>query len=278
MDTLAAMDYEQALATLRSWAEADANVRALVMTGSGGAGKVHPLSDRDIEIYATDVDALLADESWWSGLGDVLVVERLQNDDGYPTRLVYYVGGKLDFALIPASRLEGTMYKRPYMMLLDKDDQSASLRLTAPRWTRPTESEFMTSVNWAYAAALMCAKAAMRDELWAAKLRDRDLKDQLLQMIEWDHRARYGDEYDTHYLGTRMNEWMDEDIREQLSSCWGHFDAVDTAVALRSTVLLFFTVSSRTAAKWRFPSFNHARVHAEIEAILAGASLPQRRG
>jgi aminoglycoside 6-adenylyltransferase len=98
-------------------------------------------------------------------------------------------------------------------------------------------------------------------------------------MIEWDHRARYGAEYDTHYLGTRMNEWMDQDIREQLNGCWGHFDAVDTAVALRNTILLFSTVASRSAAAWRFPSFNHARVHAEVEAILAGhASLAQRRG
>jgi aminoglycoside 6-adenylyltransferase len=51
------LDYEQALASLKSWAEADANVRALVMTGSGGAGNTHPLSDRDIEIHAKHVDA-----------------------------------------------------------------------------------------------------------------------------------------------------------------------------------------------------------------------------
>lgn len=59
----------------------------------------------------------------------------------------------------------------------------------------------------------MCAKATVRDELWAAKFRDQDLNARLLQMIEWDHRARYGADYDTRYLGTRMTTWMDPDVR-----------------------------------------------------------------
>ena len=263
------MDYEGVLASLKSWAEADDNVRALVMTGSGGAAEAHSLSDRDIEVYAHDVDALLADESWWTRLGEVLVVERLQNGDGHPTRLAYYVGGKLDFTLIPAGQLRGTTYERPYTVLLDKDGASSSLRKGAPSSQMPDEAEFTESLNWAYAAALMCAKAAVRDELWAAKFRDHDLKGQLLQMIEWDHRSRYGADYDTRYLGTRMNNWMDQDVRDELFGCWGHLDAADTASALRNTVKLFATVAERTAEARGFGAFHHARVNGEIEAILA---------
>lgn len=241
------MDYQRVLASLKRWAEANQNVRAVVMTGSGAAGDAHPLSDRDIEIYTHDIDALLVDESWWSNLGDVLVVERLENGDGRPTRLAYYAGGKLDFTLIPADQLGGKTYRRPYQVLLDKDGQAGTLQLSRPRWDTPSQSEFVTSINWAYAAALMCAKACVRDELWAAKFRDQDLKGQLLQ-IEWDHRARYGADYDTRYLGTRMTTWMDPEVRNELLSCWGHLDAVDTATALRSTIKLFAalrTYSSR---------------------------------
>jgi aminoglycoside 6-adenylyltransferase len=212
---------------------------------------------------------LLADESWWSRLGDVLVVERLENAEGCPTRLAYYIGGKLDFTLIPANRMSGTTYERPYTVLLDKDGHADHLHLSKPKWTVPSECEFVESVNWAYAAALMCAKAAVRDELWAAKFRDQDLKEQLLQMVEWDHRARYGADYDTRYLGTRMNEWMDQDVRQELLGCWAHLEPVDTAAGLRNTIRLFSNLASRTAAAWGFHPFDHARVHAEIEATLA---------
>jgi len=91
------MDYDRVLAGLADWATTDPNVRALVVTGSAAADETHPLSDRDVEVYARDVAPLLDDETWWSALGEVLVVERTENERAQPTRLVYYVGGKLDF-------------------------------------------------------------------------------------------------------------------------------------------------------------------------------------
>lgn len=86
------MDYEQVIEKLKRWATADDRIRALVLTGSGATGATHPLSDRDIEVVTTAVEELLDDESWWMELGEVLVVERLENADGNPTRLAYYVG------------------------------------------------------------------------------------------------------------------------------------------------------------------------------------------
>jgi aminoglycoside 6-adenylyltransferase len=267
------VDYEAVLSSLTTWAEGDPNVRALVLTGSGAVHEEHGLSDRDIEIFAIEVEPLIADESWWSRLGDVLVVERLENGEGDATRLVYYVGGKLDFTLMPASALTETAYERPVRVLLDKDGGATSLRVESRRWQMPSESEFMTSVHWAYAAALMCARALVRDELWTVKIRDQDFKAELLQMIEWDHRARHGPEYDTRYQGTRMNQWMDRNVRDELFGCWGHFDAGDSAIALRNGVRLFALVAARTAAAWNLGTFDHDRVEAEIEAVLAHSEV-----
>jgi aminoglycoside 6-adenylyltransferase len=64
------MDYTTALDALVEWAERTDSVRGVLVTGSAAAGDVHPLSDRDIEIYAHDVESLLEDESWWNGLGE----------------------------------------------------------------------------------------------------------------------------------------------------------------------------------------------------------------
>ncbi|MCV7153988.1 aminoglycoside 6-adenylyltransferase [Mycobacterium pyrenivorans] len=63
------MDYTTALDALVRWAEWTDSVRGVLVTGSAAVGDVHPLSDRDIEIYTHDVESLLEDESWWNGLG-----------------------------------------------------------------------------------------------------------------------------------------------------------------------------------------------------------------
>lgn len=268
------MDYEQVIEKLKRWATADDRIRALVLTGSGATGATHPLSDRDIEVVTTAVEELLDDESWWMELGDVLVVERLENADGNPTRLAYYVGGKIDFTLLTPDQLGARTYDRPAVFLLDKDGLAADLDHKAPEWEHPRADENEESIHWAYAAALMSAKGLVRGELWPAKLRDNDLKEHLLEMIEWDHRPRYGGSYDTRYLATRMNEWMDQDIRMELSSCWGHFDARDSALALRRTVALYRRVAERTTNFYGLDvRVDSQKVADEIEAILSSGNI-----
>lgn len=267
------MNYETALQALTAWARENSRVRALVMTGSGGAGSPHPLSDRDLEVFTEDVDALLTDETWWSGLGDVLVVERLENGEGDATRLIYYAGGKLDFTILPAASLSDRFYDRPFRVLVDKEARATTNEAQPVGWLPPDHAEFDESVNWAYAASLMCAKAIVRDEMWAAKMRDNDLKEQLLQMLEWDHRTRLGADHDTRYLGTRMTQWMDADVRDDLSSCWGRFDAADSAAALRATLRLYARIAERTASAHDFPAFHHDRILAEVNGVLSAGDL-----
>lgn len=262
------MDYSRALDALIRWAQDRADVRALVLTGSAAAEAAHPLSDRDIEVFTTDIDALLTDESWWSDLGDVLVVERLEDGDGNPTRLIYYAGGKIDFTLLPAERLAGRGYARPFRVLLDKDGTAATASLSASSAELPSAAEFEESVNWAWAAALMQAKAIVRDEPWSAKLRDQDLKGELLRMIEWDHLVRHGAGLDTRYLGTRMRQWMDTDVQHTLEHCWGSFDGDDSSRALLATTALYRTLAERTAAALDLSHFDHERVEAEMRTIL----------
>ena len=267
------MDYSRARESLVRWAQGRTDVRALVLTGSAAAQDAHPLSDRDIEVFTTDIDALLTDESWWSDLGDVLVVERLNDGDGNPTRLIYYAGGKIDFTVLPADRLAGRSYTRPFCVLLDKDDSAATASLDATSTAPPTPAEFEEPMNWAWAAALMQAKAIVRDEPWSAKLRDQDLKGELLRMIEWDHLARHGPGLDTRYLGTRMRQWMDTDVQHALERCWGSLDGDDATRALLASTELYRTLAERTASSLDLPHFDHERVDDELHAILGLRTL-----
>jgi aminoglycoside 6-adenylyltransferase len=263
------VDYDKAIDTLTAWAQNSENVRALVMTGSGATHETHALSDRDIEIYATDPAPLLADDSWWDQLGEVLVVERLVTPGWHPARLVYYAGGKLDLTVIRTDALPAVRYERPFAVLVDKDGISGSLRVAAAGTSLPDQAAFEERLNWGYAAALMCAKAIVRDEPWSSKIRDRDLKASLLTFIEWDHQLRHGPDHAVRFLGSRMRKWMDDDVQQALEQCWGHFDAVDSAKALRASIALFARLGSRIADGLGFGSFHHGRVHREIETILA---------
>lgn len=94
------MNYQGVLADVVSWAERESNVRAVILTGSAASNAEHPLSDRDLELHVQQRGPLENSDEWWSSLGDVLTVERLENGEDQPTRLIYYVGGKLDFTLI----------------------------------------------------------------------------------------------------------------------------------------------------------------------------------
>lgn len=263
------MDYRAVIEKLTSWGRREDAVRAMVLSGSAAAHESHALSDRDVEIYSTEPDRLLEEESWWNQLGEVLVVERLPNPGWHPTRLVYYAGGKLDFTVIPVDALPSVRHDRPFTVLLDKDGLAESLRQVPRDALLPDEEAFDERLNWGYAAALMAAKAIVRDEPWSVKLRDGDLKESLLTLIEWDHRARYGLDYDVRFLGSRMRQWMDPDIQRDLERCWGHFDARDSASALRASVTLFAKLAARTAGRLAFQPFDHDRLRREIEGILS---------
>jgi aminoglycoside 6-adenylyltransferase len=81
---------------------------------------------------------------------------------------------------------------RPFTVLVDADGLTAGLEPSPPDLEPPSAADVEQALNWGYAAALMCAKAVVRDEPWSAKVWDRDLKEQLLLLVEWDHWARYG--------------------------------------------------------------------------------------
>ncbi|WP_432549134.1 aminoglycoside 6-adenylyltransferase, partial [Kineococcus arenarius] len=162
------MDYDAVIDTLTRWAHSQENVRALVLTGSAAAGQVHPLSDRDIEVYVHDPAPLLDDDSWWDQLGEVLVVERLHAPGWFPSRIVYYAGGKLDLTVIPVRQIDSLRRDRPFQVLIDKDEHARTLSLDPPTSALPSLEDVEQALHWGYAAALMCAKAAVREELWMA--------------------------------------------------------------------------------------------------------------
>ena len=270
------MDYDRVLETVLAWANRTETVRCVVLTGSAASATAHPLSDRDLELHVRNTEPLEQDDSWWSTLGDVLAVERLENGDDQPTRLVYYVGGKLDFTLVDI-RGERGIYDRPFKVLLDKDGEAAGFRVDAPPHPSVDQEAFDDCLNWGYAAALMIAKAIVREEPWTVKIRDSDLKNELLRVIEWDHSARHGDKVDVRHLGAGMRGWMDVDVQQRLDACWASFDLSDSQRALLASLDLFRDLATRTATIAGLKDFDHDAVQTEVMTILRTAEIPEPR-
>jgi aminoglycoside 6-adenylyltransferase len=264
------MDQRRVLDQVREWATADENVRLVVLTGSVALGDaVDELSDLDLELYVLDPAPLLDGRDWYWRFGRVLVREELEDPDWHPTRLVYYVDGKIDFMIAPVEAAKrGISYARPYGVVLDKDGQADSLQLTSEPPRPPSAAEFEVCINWFFAAALMMAKCIVRGEPWMAKVREWDANTQLLQMIEWDHKARYGSEYDTWHLGAHMRQWMDSEIVTAVGECWADFSTHNMRAALFASVALFDRLSARTATVLRIEQFDSAPVRREIDRLL----------
>lgn len=271
------MNYDSVLREVIRWAESDENVRCVVLTGSAAAASDHPLSDRDIEIHLRDPKALEQDDSWWNALGTVIAVERLEDADGQPTRLIYYTGGKLDFTLVDVAVASG-LYDRSFRVLLDKDGTAQNFRCSEPVAALPDQEIYDECVNWASAAALMVAKAIARNEPWSVKIRDSDLKSELLRMIEWDHLLRYGGSRDVRYLGTRMRQWMDAETQKRLEECWATFSVADSERALIASHQLFHDLAAKVAVAAGLVGFDHETVRAEISDILRPAGLARNDG
>lgn len=267
------MDHGRVLGEILAWAGDEQNVRVVVLTGSAAQGteSLDDLSDLDVELYATDPSRLVGETSWYEQFGEVLAVEALSNPGWWPTRLVQYVGGKVDFMVGPIDALATAKYDRQFRVLIDKDKLAGNLAVGERRDGPPGAAALDECVNLFYSAALMCAKCIVRSEPWPAKVRDWDAKQELLRMIEWDHKVRHGWSYETWCNGKKLESWMDADIRAALGQCWGRFDLSETADALIETVAVFETLSSRTALALGLEKPYTTRVRAEFCAILAKA-------
>jgi aminoglycoside 6-adenylyltransferase len=266
------MDHLAVLEQVVEWARSDDNIRASVLTGSVARDPeaVDTEADLDIELYVTHPWLLLQNDAWYHQFGEVLVVEALENPGWHPTRLIYYADGKIDFMIAPAAILGGGVeYDRPFRVLLDKDGASNAFQRTAQAGAHPpTPAEFHQCVHWFYAAAIMWAKYLARDDPWAAKQRDWDSKALLLRMLEWDHKARKGWDYDTWYRGVHLRDWVDADLLDSIAACWSGFARSGSLRALHASVSLFDSLSTRTAIALGLAPFDATSVSRRIKHLI----------
>ncbi|WP_254878897.1 aminoglycoside 6-adenylyltransferase [Streptomyces sp. NA04227] len=252
------IDDEGIVTRVLAWAHNRQDVRAVLRTGSRARndGTVDALSDHDIEIYTTDPDSY-EEGDWVLELGPVAVQVALEGPWENPAHLVFFEGGvKADFQVVPVDLLEkmatdglDDVHVRGYEVLLDRDGLAAKLPAApgTPDVDLPDAEEFaeLCAEFWFEVAHL--PRYLARGELWVAQARDRTTKELLESMIEWHALTRQGTGHDIWYGGTRMRQWAQPWIWDELPRIFGDFTVDGMLQAAQATADLFARLAKEVA-------------------------------
>ncbi len=250
------------------WAEAQGDIRALLLIGSR-ARKDQPAdawSDVDLIVAAQNPQPYLEHTTWLEDIGHVWVTHVEPTLAGATERRVLFEGG-VDFDLVFVaesmfSRLlqnddVAQIVRRGIRILVDKDRVMS--RITLPIGLRtpyqpPTQSQFTNLVNDFWYHTGWTAKKLRRGELWTACMScDGYMKDLLLRMLEWHTHAVSPSNHDTWFNGRFIEQWADSKAIAEMSAAFAHYDDADIRRALLASMDLFRRVASETAAQLTYP-------------------------
>lgn len=228
--------YNAMLKRLVEWAERQAEIRAVVVVGSR-ASSLRPAdewSDIDLVLAVRDPQTYLTDAAWLSVLGDPMLT-CIATLEGQTFRAAWFEGGaKFDFIIVASGSMRAAallmrlVARWPALrhllplgasqqlatfsdtigkgmrVLVDKDRWVSRLqraRIQRPIRVAPTEAEFSNAVSGFWSWALWTSKILQRGELWRAKRScDHEMKEMLLQMLDWHARSIAGWDCETWYL------------------------------------------------------------------------------
>jgi len=246
------------------WAEKTDDIRAAFVVGSRSRTD-HPAdewSDLDIILYAHNNDYYLHNTDWLKELGNIWVTFAYQTSGGEPERLTLFEGGyQVDIVFLPSQNLYSLVrdrrtpdnFYRGVRVLVDKDNVSSFIM---PAGSKPVsappvdEGAFVQIVNMFFFAAVYIAKQIIRGELWTAKARESELRQLLLNMLEWHAKALHGDDYDVWHSGRFLHEWVDEGILQELKNTFSGYDVTDSLRGLLASIGLFRRIAVETADKY----------------------------
>lgn len=250
----------------KNWAKETDNIQAAFIIGSR-ARMDHPAdewSDMDIVLYTYNHEYYIEHSDWLKPFGNIISSFAFMTAGKDMERLTLFEGGwQVDFVIQPYEVLKKMSEKRTIpqnflrgvKVIVDKEQISSKIlpdKFTAPLYTPVSEEIFLNTVQMFWFGVMYVAKQILRNELWVVKTRDIELKNLLLQMIEWHERAKNGNDYDTWHAGRFIYQWADSETYKGLFKAFGHFDKIDSWNALLNSASLFKRLSKELSEKLGF--------------------------
>lgn len=247
---------------LVQWVEQHPLIRALLLTSSrtNPAAPLDALSDHDVILCVTDLDAFAQNEDWLQALGRPLVLLRGSDEIGglpAPVRLVLYDDGtKIDYSVWPFEELGRIVQTATlpealdvgYSVLVDKDGLARELppptyRAHIP--SPPTQQEYLDLVEEFWWETCYVAKNLWRDELMPARYSlDGVMKTDLLRrLLEWRIEIDHGWSLKPGVLGRGLKKRLDAATWDALAQTYTGPEIEENWQALFRTTGLFRRVA-----------------------------------
>lgn len=295
--------FEELLARLRDWGEAEDDVRGVILFGSRARASrpADRWSDVDLLVVCRDPAARLGNTDWLEQLGDARICFLETNPvDGEQERRILFANGLdadlsfvqarrlrlLRFALGPAGLLVPRSLRREaragaqalaaimrpgYRVLLDKDgliEKTVALVLRQPS-PPPQERRLEEIASDFWYHAVWTAKKLRRGELWTAKgCCDAYLKDRVAEVLSLGRERPEG-------LGTVrfIDETLDAETAQLLRESHAKYDRADLARALKVTLDLFSQAVRETSDRLglALDESEEEFARAEVARVLAEA-------
>lgn len=233
------------------------DMKAAYVIGSRARAK-HPAdqwSDLDILIYTDEPNYYLETQEFLEQLGEIWSSFVTRTLGGDKERLTLFTGGyQVDLVVKSGEEYDRQLdsgevpwlFKRGAVLVVDntgKADQLLPKEEVLPEKLPLTEGSLNEVNQMFWFVTMYISKQLLREDNWAAKARDMDYKNILLQMIEWHEQCLHGTEYDTWHGGRFMKVWVEPDIYDAVSDIFGRFDLADSWSALEHTIKLFIKLS-----------------------------------
>jgi len=238
-------------------------IQAMLLFGSRARVKnvADKYSDYDIIFLVKDVGYFLNTDQWLNQIEKYYIsFQEPTAACGQERRVFFCDAMDMDFLFYDVKESERlaadstiqSFFSRGYKILVDKIDFKGAIERNKPFEEIKTifsEKEFINLANTFWFHSIWSVKKILRGETWSAKsCVDGYMKDLLRQMLEWYSKAVNSKEFDVWHDGRFLDNWVDENIKKQLKTAYGTYDAVDILRAMTNTMRIFSEVSSKTAA------------------------------
>ena len=257
-------EFRNFVETVRLWAIEDKNVLMAVILGS----QAHPesvidkWSDIDLAIIVQDQSPFDSMGNWIYDLTDFCFVYEESAEIG--TSLTWHVILKdsrmIDLSVFSVSDINKwlsaeesvklqsqSFFKSNLLVLIDKAnflnqlmmDDDIEKMLTVNNHP-PRSEEIHNTINRFWYHTLRSLKHLYRNDLWRAFMScNFEIKNCLLEVIEWTTKAQCGWDYDTRYEGRMIGTWAGQDIVSKIPDLYSDYDQKQLTQSLLDNIELF---------------------------------------
>jgi aminoglycoside 6-adenylyltransferase len=264
-------------------AKDDDCIRAVIMNGS----RVNPDAQRDIfqdfdvTYLVTDIDPFMANPTWISRFGELMILQMPEamddpppmNDGHFAYLMQFTDGNRIDLTLFPITRFHEFEQESLSVLLLDKDGifvpfppPRADDYLPKP----PTAKTFADCCNEFWWVCPYVAKGLWREEIIYAKhLLDQAVREQLIKMLTWYFGVQTQFSRSPGKFGKHLKQYLEPELWAMLENTYSDASYEKTWDALFIMGDLFRLTAKHIAAHFGFdyPQSDDENVSAHLRHI-----------